>query len=170
MKKENEIIKAACDKFPYLTDKIYIQKEKRIFTKPLLSEEFEALITYAHDELGFSRASHVVGTDDGENIGLLYILSDSDEILFALRESTPKSNPLVNSMSEMYPALVLNEREIADLFGVKFNNLLKGPRYPLPDCWPENNYPMRKEWNPEFFNKETMNYEEPQEKEAEKNE
>ncbi len=82
---EEEIIESLCNKFPFLNCRIYLQKEKRIITKPLLREEFKEVIRFAHDELGFYRASHVVGTDDGENLGLLYILSDHENILLALR-------------------------------------------------------------------------------------
>ncbi len=170
MKREEAIVESICVRFPFLVDRIYIQKDKRIFTKSLLREEFEEVIAYVHDELNFTRASHVVGTDDGENLGLLYILFNSEDILLMLRESVPKSNPVIKSISDMYPSIVLHERELVDLFGVVVKGLPKGPHYPLPDGWPEGNYPMRKEWNPKYFNKDTMTYEEPQKKEIEKNE
>lgn len=167
MKREEEIIASLCGRFPFLEDRISIQKDKRIFTKAISVEEFEQIIRYAHDELNFYRASHVVGTDEGESIGMLYILSDNDGILLVLRETVLKSNPVVNSVSEMYPSIVLHERELVDLFGVVVNGLPEGPHYPLPDGWPEGNYPMRKEWDPKLLNKDTMTYEKPKEKEAE---
>ncbi|MDP4132517.1 MAG: NADH-quinone oxidoreductase subunit C [Bacillota bacterium] len=170
MNREEAIVNSICGRFPFLADRIYIQKDKRIFTKSLLREEFEQVIAYVHDELNFTRVSHVVGTDDGENLGLLYIFSGSEDILLILRESVPKSNPVIKSISDMYPSIVLHERELVDLFGVVVEGLPEGPHYPLPDGWPEGNYPMRKEWNPKHFNKDTMTYEEPQEKEVQKNE
>jgi len=160
---EEEIIESLCNKFPFLNCRIYLQKEKRIITKPLLREEFEEVIRFAHDELGFYRASHVVGTDDGENLGLLYILSDHENILLALRESVPKTNPVIKSVSDMYLSIILHERELVDLFGVIVEGLPEGPHYPLPDGWPKGSYPMRKEWDPRYFNKDTMTYEGPQE-------
>lgn len=169
MNLEDEIAGKLCEKFPFMTDKIYVQKEKRIFTKPLSRDEFEKTIRYVHDELGFYRACHVVGTDDGDSIGLLYILSNKDSILLILRESVPKTNTEVTSISDIYPSIVLHERELVDLFGVMVKGLPDGPRYPLPDGWPDGNYPMRKEWNPKNFNKETMTYQQPQETEAQKN-
>ena len=170
MKREEEIVDSICGKFSFLVDRIYIQKDKRIFTKSLLREEFERVIEYIHDELKFTRASHVVGTDDGENLGLLYIISGKEDILLMLRESVSKSNPVIKSVSDMYPSIVLHERELVDLFGVVIEGLPEGPHYPLPDGWPEGNYPMRKEWNPKHFNKDTMTYQEPKEKEAPNNE
>ena len=43
------------------------------------------------------------------------------------------------------------------------HGLPEGPSFPLPDCWPEGQYPLRKEWNPAYFNKKTMAYEPPKE-------
>ena len=47
--------------------------------------------------------------------------------------------------------------------GINVSGLPDGPSYPLPDCWPEGQYPLRKEWNPAYFNKQTMAYEPPKE-------
>lgn len=159
MRSEEDIVKSLCDKFPFLVDKVFVQKSKRIYTKELTRKEFNSLLGYIHDELGFYRSSHVVGTDDGETLGLLYLFCDCDNVILALRESVPKSNPVVDSISELYPSVILHERELVDLFGVKLIGLPDGPRYPLPDGWPEGNYPMRKDWDPKCFNKNTMTYE-----------
>ena len=117
--------------------------------------------------MGFYRSHHVIGTDEGDNLGFLYIVSGSDNILLILREIAPKSNPVINSICKLYPSIVLHERELVDLFGAVVEGLPEGPSYPLPDNWPKGNYPMRKEWNPKYLNKDTMTYEPPQEKEAE---
>jgi len=169
MKREEEIINSLCGKFPFLAERIYFNKDKRIFTKPLSAEEFEQIIPYVHDELGFYRACHVVGTDDGDSFGLLYVLADSEDILLMLRESAPRSIPVVKSVSKMYASITLHERELVDLFGVIVEGLPEGNRYPLPDGWPDGNFPLRKDWDPKSFNKTTMTYDKPQETEAQKN-
>ena len=166
MTHEEEILKSLCDKFPFLADRISIQREKRIITKSLTPEEFRQIVAYVHDELGFFRACHVVGTDDGDTLGLLYILSDSNNILLVLRESVPKYNPVIKSVAAMYPSILLHERELVDLFGVVIEELPEGPHYPLPDGWPDGSYPMRKDWDPKCFDKSTMTYNKPQAKEA----
>ncbi|HAZ18980.1 MAG TPA: proton-conducting membrane transporter [Clostridiales bacterium] len=170
MKHEEHIVKTLCSRFPFLENRVYIQKEKRIFTNPLSADEFKEVIRYAHNEMDFYRSTHVVGTDDGNTLGLLYILANQEEILLALRKSVPKENPVVQSISDLYPSIVLHERELVDLFGVVVIGLPEGPAYPLPDGWPKGNYPMRKDWNPKYFNKSTMQYEPPQTKEEIKNE
>lgn len=167
MSREEEIVSALCSKFPFLQDRVYIQKEKRILTKAITRDEFEQVIRFVHDDMNFFRAHHVVGMDDGEDIGLLYLLSGTDNILLGLRESVPKANTAVKSICDMYQSIVLHERELIDLFGVAVEGLPDGPSYPLPDNWPKGSYPMRKEWNPKYLNKDTMTYEPPTEKEAE---
>lgn len=138
----------------------------RVFTAFTEPKSFEETLQYANLTLGYHKGKHIVGTDEGEDIGLSYILSNDENVLLVLRERVPKSAPYVRSMGELYPSLVLHEREMVDLFGVQVSGLPEGPRYPLPDCWPEGEYPLRKEWNPAYFNKKTVTYEPPKEEDA----
>lgn len=138
----------------------------RIFTAFTDPAAFEEALRYANLTLGYHKGKHIVGTDEGEDIGISYILSNDEDVLLVLRERVPKSAPNVRSMGELYPSLVLHERELVDLFGVQVSGLPEGPRYPLPDCWPEGEYPLRKEWNPVYFNKQTVTYEPPKEEDA----
>ena len=166
MNREEEMVSTLCTEFPFLHERISIQKAKRIFTDVLRKDEFEQVIRFVHDEMGFWRAHEVIGTDDGENIGLLYLISGAENIILILRTGVPKTNPVVKSISDMYLSIVLHERELVDLFGVVVEELPDGPSYPLPDGWPKGNFPLRKEWNPEYLNKASMTYEPPSEKEA----
>jgi len=135
----------------------------RIWSDFVEPKTFEKALRYAYEELRFVKGKHLVGTDEGEYIGLSYIVSNDENVLLVLRERVPKASPIVRSQGDLYPSMVLHEREMVDLFGVRVNGLPEGPSYPLPDCWPEGQYPLRKEWNPAYFNKETMAYEPPKE-------
>jgi len=150
--------------FPAL--EAFTPRPLRIWSTYAEPTAFEAALRYANLELGFHKGKHIIGTDEGENIGLSYILSNDEDVLLVLRERVPKSAPHVRSQGELYPSLVLHEREMVDLFGVQVSGLPEGPRYPLPDCWPEGEYPLRKEWNPDYFNKKTATYEPPKEEGA----
>lgn len=138
----------------------------RVYTAFADPKAFEEALRYAYEKLDYHKGKHIIGTDEGENIGLSYILSNDENVLLVLRERVPKSAPHVRSMGELYPSLMLHEREMVDLFGVQVSGLPEGPRYPLPDCWPEGEYPLRKEWNPDYFNKQTATYEPPKEEDA----
>lgn len=161
MQNEQLIVDTLLEKFSFLKDKIYIQRQKRIYTMNLVPAEFEQVIHFVHDKMDFYKANHVVGTDEGENLGFIYLLSNRDSIILALKEKAPKSDPRINTMTDIYPSLILHERELVDLFGAVVVGLPEGPNYPLPDGWPEGSYPLRKEWNPRYFNKDTMTYNPP---------
>ena len=145
----------------YFYAKATSPKRMRIYTDFMPPDKFEAVLHFAHDELGFQRGVHIVGTDEGENLGFSYIVSGEDHILLVIREIVPKANPRAHSQSALYPSLTLHERELVDLFGADMKNMPEGPSYPLPDNWPKGEYPLRKEWKPEYFNKTTMRYEPP---------
>jgi Ni,Fe-hydrogenase III component G len=138
----------------------------RVYTEFTEPKMFEEALRFVHKKLDYHKGKHIIGTDEGDSIGLSYILSNDAHVLLVLRERVPKSAPQVRSMGELYPSLMLHEREMVDLFGVQVSGLPEGPRYPLPDCWPDGEYPLRKEWNPDYFNKQTMTYEPPKEEEA----
>ncbi|MEG1810340.1 MAG: NADH-quinone oxidoreductase subunit C [Clostridia bacterium] len=158
MNAEQIVIDRFCERFPFLTDRIYITRPKRIFTTALTRNEFEQIVRFAKYEAGFTRMHNLVGTDDGDDIGFLYMLSNDEHIMLTLRETAPKSDPWVNSMVQLFPCVLWHERELVDLFGADVRALPDGPTYPLPDGWPKGNYPMRKDWDVTRFNKDTMTY------------
>jgi len=156
-----QVVNALNARFPALL--AHSPREFRIWSEFVEPKLFEEALRYVRGELHFIKGKHIVGTDEGDSIGLSYIVSNEEEILLVLRERVPKSHPVVHSQGELYPSMILHEREMVDLFGVQVRGLPEGPSYPLPDCWPEGQYPLRKEWNPAYFNKETMAYEPPKE-------
>ncbi len=163
MQAEQRITDELCKKFDFLQDRIFVQRQKRIFTLPLVKEEFEQVLRYAHEKLGFYKASHVVGTDDGDDLGFIYILSNREGIILALKEKAPKSDPRINTMTYIFPSLYYHERELVSLFGAIVQGLPGDSTYPLPDGWPKGSYPLRKDWNPKYFDKNTMTYNPPAE-------
>jgi len=163
MSAEQQIVDTLCEHLGFLKDRVAVRRKKRIFTAPLPRGEFEQAVRFLHDRLGFYKAHHVVGTDDGEDLGFLYLLSNAEGIILALKEKAPKSDPRISSLTELYPSVLLHERELADLFGAVVEGLPEGLSYPLPDGWPKGNYPMRKDWNPKYFDKKTMTYNPPAE-------
>ncbi|NLW57009.1 MAG: NADH-quinone oxidoreductase subunit C [Firmicutes bacterium] len=161
MQAEQKIVAQLVKKFAFLQERIFVQRQKRIFTLPLVKEEFEQVLPYLHAELGFAKASLVVGTDDGDDLGFIYILSNREGIILALKEKTPKSDPRIKTVTDLFPALALHERELVNLFGAVVEGLPGDSSFPLPDGWPEGSYPMRKDWNPQYFDQETMTYNPP---------
>ncbi|MCL1816451.1 MAG: NADH-quinone oxidoreductase subunit C [Clostridiales bacterium] len=158
---ELKIIDDFLVKFPFLENKLAYQRPGRIIAPPLMREHFDQVFAYAAKEGGFNRFHLVIGVDDGEDLGFNYCISNQDNIILLLKEKAPKSAPQIKSVSDIFPNALWHERELVDLFGAVLEGLPDGPSYPLPDGWPKGNYPMRKEWKVEYFDRENLTYNPP---------
>ncbi len=163
---ENKVRQLILERFPVLETHLHIQRKARMFLDPLSHRDFEKVFRFLTMEGGFDSFHLIVGVDDGEYLGFHYILSNTDHILLTVKQRVPKARPIIKSICDRFPNALWHERELVDLFGAIIENLPPGPSYPLPDGWPAGNYPLRKEWKPEYFDCETMTYHEPQVPEA----
>ncbi|HOX23992.1 MAG TPA: NADH-quinone oxidoreductase subunit C, partial [Elusimicrobiales bacterium] len=87
----------------------------------------------------------ITGLDEGSNFAALYHVV-SGGIVLSLRALVPAASPVLPTVSDLFPGDEDFERELVDLFGFKVEGLKEGRRYPLPDDWPANQYPLRKSW------------------------
>ena len=165
--KEEQVVASILERYPYLSDHLHISRRQRIYADPLPRREFEEVFDYLTSEGGFYTLKLIIGVDDGDDLGILYPLTNGDKILLLMKQRVPKANPVIRSVYSRFPSILWYEREIVDLFGVIVEELPPGPTYPLPDGWPAGNYPLRKEWKVEYFDKKTMTYNPPQSKENE---
>jgi formate hydrogenlyase subunit 5 len=90
--------------------------------------------------------SAISGLDQGANIGLLYHLRVSRQLV-TLVTDIPKENPTIKSITPLIPGANFHEREVADLFGVTFEGHPSPGRLVLSETWPEGLYPLRKDAN-----------------------
>jgi formate hydrogenlyase subunit 5 len=86
----------------------------------------------------------LTGLDMGEKIGLMYHIRTNGAIV-TIRTEVPKENPKIPTITDLIPGAQFHEREAADLFGVIFEGHPNPARLVLPDDWPENLYPLRKD-------------------------
>lgn len=94
---------------------------------------------------GFDYLATITGFDEGENLGAWYHFTDTHMIV-NLKVKTPRANPTLPSVLAVYPGALSYERELEDMFGIKVPGLPPGRRYPLPDDFPTDQYPLRKDW------------------------
>jgi membrane-bound hydrogenase subunit beta len=66
-----------------------------------------------------------------------------------MKTAVPKANPVIKTVTDVFPAATLYERELMDLLGAKVDGLPAGRRYPLPEDWPVDQFPLRKDWKPD---------------------
>ena len=88
--------------------------------------------------------SAITGLDLGEKIGLMYHIR-TNGVIVTISTELPKDNPLIPSITDLIPGANFHEREVADLFGVIFQGHPSPGRLVLPEDWPENLYPLRKD-------------------------
>jgi NADH:ubiquinone oxidoreductase subunit C len=116
--------------------------------------QFRAFLEFAAKDLKIDIFCMLTGLDDKENYSFIYHMADLDGLMLNIETSIPKSGNLsIKTITDMYPAADLQEREVYDLLGVKIEGLKDGKRYPLPDDWPEGEYPLRKDWTVDRLDK-----------------
>jgi len=142
---EEEILKRLVEKFPFLQDKIRVQRKRRIFAS-VDTQNFEQVFVFAMRELGFTILCTITGLDDGATLGFIYHMARIDGITLNIKIDVPKDNPVIQTMTKYFSCAEIYEREVIDLLGAKVEGLGDGIRYPLPDNWPKGEYPLRKDW------------------------
>jgi Ni,Fe-hydrogenase III component G len=149
---EESIKRQLIEQFKYLTDKIAVQRVRRIWAD-VPAVNFAEIFDYAVSKLGFVILATITGLDEGQTLGVLYHLARENGIMLNLHVSVPKDKPVIKTISARFPAADAYERELVDLLGAQVEGLPAGNRYPLPDGWPAGQYPLRKDWSPENLDK-----------------
>jgi len=146
-KKEETISAELLAQFPFLDGQVKIQRARRLWLETP-ADQFDAVFERLVDGFGFRILCAITGLDEGENFAFIYHLAKEDGTVAGLKVKILKTNSKWKSVGAKFPGGIIYEREIADLLGVQFEGLPPGPRYPLPDGWPEGQYPLRKDWQP----------------------
>jgi NADH:ubiquinone oxidoreductase subunit C len=84
---------------------------------------------------GFHMVYHMTSTEFGHSAMIQVVLED-------------KTNPLIASLSDVWKAAEYYEREVFDLFGIRFENHPDLRRIFLEDDWV--GYPLRKDYKDSF--------------------
>ena len=132
-------------KFSYLNEKVSVQRDRRIYAEVDYAN-FKDVFEYAIQKLGFTFLCTITGLDEADKISFIYHLTTQGGIILNLKTSVPKKTPILKTIIGYFRGAEIYERELEDLLGVKVEGLPEGKRYPLPDDWPKDQYPLRKDW------------------------
>ena len=144
----NNVLDSLAARFPSVDVTRAATAARRIYLS-VPAELFIEVIGYAAKELGFDHLSTVTGLDSGSGYEFLYHISGPDGILMTLKYKTADGDGVtIPSVLPIYPGASFYERELEGLLGVRVEGLPPDRQYPLPDNWPEGQYPMRKGWKP----------------------
>lgn len=147
MRTLEDIKQSLVAKFPHLEGHITCPRERRIFVT-VLQEHFFEVFDYVVKDLKFSHLCGITGLDEGAVFSALYHCVDKSGAVLTVKTSVSRDNPVLKTIMPYFPGGEIYERELIDLFGFKVDTLPPGPRYPLPDDWPADEFPLRKDWKP----------------------
>jgi membrane-bound hydrogenase subunit beta len=144
MEKENEIIEKLTVFLKRNIVGTAVPRERRIFVY-IRSKALKNVVKYLVKELKFKHLSTITGMDLGAEIEVMYHLAYQGSIELSLGLTVPKNNPSVSTVTDLIPGAVLYEREVHDLLGVNFEGHPDLSPLVLPEGWPRDVYPLRKE-------------------------
>jgi Ni,Fe-hydrogenase III component G len=87
----------------------------------------------------------ISGVDKGDVYEILYHFGDTAGSI-TVRTAIPKAEPHLPSICAVIPGAILYERELQDMFGIVVDDIPDPRNLLMPDGWPENNFPLRKDW------------------------
>jgi Ni,Fe-hydrogenase III component G len=153
MSYEEDIKQKLVNKFAYLEANARIPRQRRIFLE-VAYKDFIEVFEYLVKELQFSHLCTITGLDEQDRLGFIYHLSQDSGVLLNLKTSVSKENPVLRTVISYFPGAEIYERELVDLLGARVEGLPAGNRYPLTDDWPQDQFPLRKDWKPQANNSE----------------
>jgi membrane-bound hydrogenase subunit beta len=139
-----ELTQFLAQRFPEVITDVTVAREHRVFGTTTTDKLVE--VARALKEWGMFNIGTITGLDSGANFEVIYHFYNETGLMFNLKVFTPRDNPVIPSVAEIYPGTFLYERELMDLFGILVEGTPPSRRYPLPDDWPAGQYPLRKDW------------------------
>ncbi len=125
---------------------VKVSRERRIMVytpfKKLL-----ATLQFLCDQ-GVTHVSTITAVDkiqDNRFEILYHLYWEQNEI--TVRVEVDRDRPIVPTVSALLPGVVVYEREIQDMFGIRVTDIPDRRRLLLCDEWPEGEYPLRKDYN-----------------------
>lgn len=101
-------------------------------------------------KLQYPHIAIIGGNDTGEKIDLVYLFSlfygeKFKEISINIKVSLDRENSSIESITDLIPGAQTTEREIKEMFGVEFIGLPEMRNIFLPEDFPKDVFPFRKD-------------------------
>ncbi len=112
------------------------------------ADALHEICSYLKNDLHYVYLSDIIGTDrytSEDRFEVIYnLLSLKDEARFFLKVWCEEENPELDSVADIWKGANWNEREVYDMFGIKFRNHPDFRRIFLPEDF--DYFPLRKEF------------------------
>ena len=142
---KKDVLQEIKDKLSKKILKVYEKSPRRIYID-LKPEDIPQAASFIFKDL---KARFVIasGVDTREHIEILYHFAfDRLDKIISLRTHLDRKNPEIESLTSIIRGAEWIEREIHELLGVNFRNHPKLKKLLLPDDWPKNKYPLRRDY------------------------
>ena len=100
------------------------------------------------DDFACRHLSALSGVDSGSSLEVVYHLAARGGTVLSIRSALPREAPHIPTITGIFPAANLYEREVHDLLGITFEGHPDPRPLLLYEGWPEGEYPLRKDWKP----------------------
>ena len=105
---------------------------------------------WAKEELNFKQPIWLTAIDNKDNLELVYFFNHfGSPMIYTIRSFLDRDNPVVDSLTPFWPAANWLEREMYDMFGIRFEGHPNLRRLYLPDDW--EGHPLRKDYVPKEY-------------------
>ena len=118
----------------------------------VLNELLPIIVGLRVKRLGYLSA--IVGIDLGpeaNEMEVLYYFCPESAVI-TLRVRVPRQNASLPSLCEIIPSAEVFERELREMFGIEITGLRTTEHLYLPDDWPADVYPLRRDFDPAALN------------------
>ena len=124
------------------------QDNKQFLDITVPSEKFYFIAKHLKEDehLSFDYLDNLTGVDWKTHLGTVYHLTSTKHkhAIVIKTKVADRENPELDSVCNLWHSAEFNEREVYDLFGIKFRNHPDLRRILLTDDW--NGYPLRKDY------------------------
>lgn len=127
-----------------------VVEEKQKLTVTVEPDKLHALAKELKENAStkFDYLVQLTGADWGEKLGVIYLLSSSEDLSREVVLKTgvaDRENPLLYSVTDLWGTADFNEREVYAMFGIRFINHPDMRKIFLNQDW--DGYPLRKDYN-----------------------
>ena len=150
MEKSQAILLKIKSAFPGLLGTGTVPAPRRVYLD-VPNDIFLDVLRYAQKDLNFKHLCTITGLDTGEHFEFIYHIANTEGVVLNIKITAPREDSEIPSVLPIYEGAIFYERELEGILGVKVKGLPEGRQYPLPDNWPKDQHPLRKDWKPEML-------------------
>jgi len=144
--KAQRVAKAIAERFPNAQVEVRTNKRERVWVR-IDRESYRELMRFIKELDGEAHYSIGIEQDLGDELGfmshLVIYYDDAPAVSLLVDVHTPKDDPTLPDISDVFPIATQYERECMEMIGIEFEGIPDRRRLFLPDDFPEGIYPLR---------------------------